>query len=60
MNQTYKDIYNESIIKNEIQFWYSKWCNSIMKDERNIYWSLYKGYQDLYDYYQKYARFDKG
>ena len=57
MTKTYKDIYNESLVKNEIQFWYSKWCNSCMKDEREIYWSLYKGYQDLYDYYKKYYRF---
>ena len=57
MTKNYKDIYNKSLVKNEIQFWYSKWCNSCMRDEREIYWSLYKAYQDLYDYYKKYYRF---
>ena len=58
MNNTYKDIYNESIVKNEINFWYSKWCNSCMRDEKSIYWNIYKGYQDLYDYYKNNFRFN--
>ena len=58
MTKTYKDLYNESLIKNEIQFWYFKWCNSIMRDEKQIYWNLYKAYQDLYDYYQKHLMFN--
>lgn len=33
------------------QYWYSKYCNSIMKDERQIYLNLYKSYSDLDDYY---------
>lgn len=39
-------------IKNRIQYWYSKYCNSIMRDERKIYFNLYKSYVDLNDYYE--------
>ena len=58
MTKTYKDLYNESLIKNEIQFWYSKWYNSMMRDEKEIYWNLFKGYKDLYDYYKKHLIFN--
>jgi len=39
-------------VKNRIQYWYSKYCNSIMRDERKIYFNLYKSYVDLNDYYE--------
>ena len=57
MTKTYKELYDEKVLKNEIQFWYSKWCNSCMKDEKRIYWNLYSSYQDLYDYFKKYCQF---
>ncbi len=43
--------------QDQIQYWYSKWCNSCMRDEKEIYWKLYSAYQDLCDYYQKYSMF---
>lgn len=42
----------EKNIKNEMQFWYSKYCNGIMRDERQIYMNLYKAYVELDDYYR--------
>lgn len=39
-------------VKNRIQYWYSKYCNSIMRDERKIYLNLYKSYVELNDYYE--------
>ena len=48
---------SKSEVKNRIQYWYSKWCNSCMRDERQIYWALYKSHQDLYDYWEKYSMF---
>ena len=50
-------ILTKSDVNNRMQYWYSKWCNSIMRDEKEIYWSLYKSYQDLYDYWEKYNMF---
>lgn len=50
---------SKSEIKNRVQYWYSKWCNSCMHDERQIYWNLYKGYQDLYDYFDKSSMFEE-
>lgn len=50
-------ILTKSDVNDRMQYWYSKWCNSIMRDEKEIYWSLYKSYQDLYDYYKKYSMF---
>lgn len=47
----------ESFIKEQTQYWYSKWCNSIMKDEKLVYWDLYKSYQNLYDYYKSHNMF---
>ena len=29
-----------------------------MRDEKSIYWNIYKGYQDLYDYYKNNFRFN--
>jgi len=39
-------------VKNRIQYWYSKYCNSIIRDERKIYLNLYKSYVELNDYYE--------
>lgn len=38
-------------IQDQIQYWYSKYCNSIMIDEKEIYYSLYQSYQNLKKYY---------
>ena len=37
-------------VKDAIQFWYSKYCNSIMRDERATFLRLANSYQNLYDY----------
>ena len=37
-------------VKDAIQFWYSKYCNSIMRDERATFLSLANSYQNLYHY----------
>ena len=37
-------------VKDEIQFWYSKYCNSIMRDERTAFLRLANSYRNLYDY----------
>ena len=37
-------------VKDAIQFWYSKYCNSIMRDERAAFLRLANSYQNLYDY----------
>ena len=52
-----KRILTKSDVNNRMQYWYSKWCNSIMRDEKEIYWNLYKGYQDLYDYFKNHLMF---
>lgn len=47
----------EKYIKDQIQFWYSKYCNSIMRDERQIYMNLYKAYIELHDYYRMHNKY---
>ena len=37
-------------VKDAIQFWYSKYCNSIMRDERAAFLRLANSYQNLYDF----------
>lgn len=37
-------------VKDAIQHWYSKYCNSIMRDERATFLRLANSYQNLYDY----------
>ena len=39
-------------IKNRMQYWYSKYCNSITRDERKIYLNLYKDYIELNDFWE--------
>ena len=38
-------------INDRIQYWYSKYCNGVTKDEKQIYINLYKAYTQLDDYY---------
>jgi hypothetical protein len=40
-------------IADKIQYWYSKWYNSVTKDERKIYGDLYKAYENLENYYKE-------
>ena len=44
-------------IKDRIQYWYSKYYNGVTRDEKEIYFSLYKSYLDLEKYWQKYDMF---
>ena len=37
-------------VKDAIQFWYTKYCNSIMRGERAAFLRLANSYQNLYDY----------
>lgn len=37
-------------VKDAIQFWYNKYCNLIMRDERAAFLRLANSYQNLYDY----------
>lgn len=46
------DKITEKNVRDEMQFWYSKYCNSIMRDERQLYMNLYKAYVELHDYYR--------
>jgi len=39
-------------ISDMIQYWYSKWYNCPMRDEKEIYENLYKAYEKLEDYYK--------
>jgi len=45
-------------IKQRIQYWYSKYCNSIVRDERKAYLNLYKAYVELNDYYEYNHKYD--
>lgn len=40
-------------IGDRIQYWYSKYYNCIMRNEKEIYENLYKAYEKLEDYYKK-------
>ena len=33
--------------KERRQFWYSKYCNCLLRDEKQVYYNLYKAYDDL-------------
>jgi len=39
-------------VNDRMQYWYSKYCNCTMKDEKQIYMNLYKAYMQLDDYYR--------
>ena len=38
----------EQEVKDRIQYWCSKYCNSIMVDERDVYYKLMEAYNELY------------
>ena len=40
---------SESETKDRIQYWYSKMCNSMMTDEKEIYRNLYEAYEKFYE-----------
>lgn len=37
-------------IKEQIQYWWSKYCNSIMRDEKEVFLNLSNSYKQLYEY----------
>lgn len=36
-------------VNDRMQYWYSKYCNGMTRDERQIYMKLYKAYSELND-----------
>ncbi|MBR4589165.1 MAG: hypothetical protein IKO36_00760 [Bacteroidaceae bacterium] len=38
----------EQEVKDRIQYWHSKWCNSIMTEDRQVYYLLTEAYEKLY------------
>ena len=45
-------------INDRMQYWYSKYCNGVSRDEKQIYFNLYKAYVDLLDLYKTFNRFE--
>lgn len=43
---------SEEEVNDRIQYWYSKWCNGVTRDEREIYFNLYKAYEELKDFWR--------
>lgn len=39
-------------IGDRIQYWYSKWYNCPIREEKEIYENLYKAYEKLENYYK--------
>lgn len=39
--------YTEEELKDIRQYWYSKYCNEVCLSEKNIFYKLYKSYDDL-------------
>ena len=40
---------SESETEDRMQYWYSKMCNSITTDEKEIYRNLYEAYKKFYE-----------
>lgn len=38
----------EQEVKDRMQYWYSKYCNSVMVEERDVYYRLMEAYNELY------------
>jgi len=45
-------------VNDRMQYWYSKYCNGVTRDEKKIYMNLYKAYMNLDDYYKYYHKYD--
>ena len=56
-------ILNQSLLSRQeindiMQYWYSKYCNGVSREERQIYMNLYKAYVALNDLYISEHRYD--
>ena len=51
MNTLDQSLLSRQEINNRMQYWYSKYCNGITREERQIYMNLYKAYIALNDLY---------
>ena len=49
MNTLDQSLLSRQEINNRMQYWYSKYCNGITREERQIYMNLYKAYIALND-----------
>ena len=51
MNTLDQSLLSQQEINNRMQYWYSKYCNGVTREERQIYMNLYKAYIALNDLY---------
>lgn len=53
----------KKMTKNELeyqmQYWYSKYCNCVIKDERDLYIKVYTSLKEIYDLWTRENRFSK-
>jgi len=49
MNTLDEKMLTQNEVNNRMQYWYSKYCNGVTRDERQIYMNLYKAYLELND-----------
>ena len=49
----------KSELENQMQYWYSQYCNCVLRDERELYIKLYTALKDIYDLWLKENRFTK-
>ena len=45
-------------VNDRMQYWYSKYCNGVSREERQIYMNLYKAYLTLNDLYISEHRYE--
>jgi len=43
----------------QMQYWYSKYCNCVIKDERDLYIKVYTSLKEIYDLWTRENRFSK-
>jgi hypothetical protein len=51
MNTLDQSLLSQQEVNNRMQYWYSKYCNGVTREERQIYMNLYKAYISLNDLY---------
>lgn len=39
--------YTEQELKDQRQYWFSKYCNEVCKDEKAVFYKLYEAYDGL-------------
>jgi hypothetical protein len=47
----------KSELEDQMQYWYSKYCNCVLRDERELYIKVYTSLKDIYDLWLKESRF---